>query len=201
MFSNLPQAFAAHLLWTLPSLILLLIVTFMTWKRYTDTLWWTDFWVAFPIIGKMTSWKKETHGIENIDSWRYSGMPPVEEQLCSTYVDKIPKVDPVVFNNATIYLKLTHQNERSPTSPLIWLALIVLTVAEAAGTGLLIAPFVASEITGNQMVWIGYVIALVMALGLLGLTHYAGKEVNKRSAIKKALGSVNSTAEGYSGEK
>jgi len=201
MMSNLIQAFVATLLWSGPLIVSALIATFIVWKRFTDDLWWTDFWVSFPLIGKMQKWKKQTHGIENLASWKAAGLPPAEEHLCSTYIDKLPKIDPVVFNNANEYLKLTHQNGRSPMSQIAWVALGLLTVAEAAGTGMLIAPFVSSEITGNQMVWIGYVIALVMAVGLLGLTHAAGKDMYKRSSIKKALGSVNATAEGYSGQK
>jgi hypothetical protein len=142
-----------------------------------------------------------THGIENPSSWKEAGLPPAEASLCSTYIDKLPKVDPGVFVRASEYLKITHQNGRSPMSAFMLAALILLTIAEAAGTGMLIAPFVASEITGNQMVWIGYVIATVMAVGLLGLTHFAGKEVYKRSAIRKALRSVNATVEGYTGHK
>lgn len=201
MMSNLIQAFVATLLWSGPLIVAALVATFIVWKRFTDDLWWTDFWVSFPVIGKMQKWKKQTHGIENLASWKAAGLPPAEEHLCSTYIDKLPKIDPVVFDNANEYLKLTHQNGRSPMSQLAWVALGLLTVAEAAGTGMLIAPFVSSEITGNQMVWIGYVIALVMAVGLLGLTHAAGKDMYKRSSIKKALGSVNATAEGYTGQK
>ncbi|MGI4857457.1 MAG: hypothetical protein ACRYHA_11230, partial [Janthinobacterium lividum] len=201
MFSDLIQAFLSTLVWSGPVLVAAIVALFVVWKRYTDDLWWTDFWVVFPVVGKMRQWKSQTHGIENIASWRDAGLPPAEEHLCALYIDKLPKIDPVVFNNANEYLKLTHQNGRSPMSPVAWIVLGLLTVAEAAGTGMLIAPFVASEITGNQMVWIGYVIALVMAVGLLGLTHAAGKDIYKRASIRKALGSVNATAEGYSGEK
>ncbi|MCX4149502.1 hypothetical protein PQR70_28635 [Paraburkholderia madseniana] len=201
MLSNVIQAFVANLLWSLPLLIAAVFSIFFAWKRYTDDLWWADFWVCVPLVGKMRRWKRQTHGIENVSTWKAAGLPPAEESLCSTYIDKLPKVDPVVFARANEYLKITHQNGRSPTSAFTWAALWLLTIAEAAGTGMLIAPFVASEITGNQMVWIGYVIATVMAVGLLGLTHAAGKDVYKRSAIRKALGSVNETVEGYTGHK
>jgi hypothetical protein len=75
--------------------------------------------------------------------------------------------------------------------------LFVLTVAEAAGTGALIAPWVASELTGNQMVWIGYVIALVMATVLLFLTHSSGAAVYKFTSIRKNIGPYGSSADGY----
>ena len=201
MFSNLFEAFVNSIAWSLPTLIAALLVIFFVWKRYTDDLWWADFWVCVPLFGKMRRWKRQTHGIENPASWSDAGLPPAEESLCSTYIDKLPKTDPEVFSRAVEYLKITHQNGRSPTSSLMWSALGLLTIAEAAGTGMLIAPFVASEITGNQMVWIGYVIALVMAAGLLGMTHAAGREVYRWSAIRKAIGSVSETVEGYTGDK
>lgn len=201
MLSDILQAFVSTIVWSLPLLIAATVTLFFVWKRYTDDLWWADFWVCVPLAGKMRRWKQQTHGIENVATWQEAGLPPAEESLCSTYIDKLPKVDQMVFERASEYLKITHQNGRSPMSAFMFVALILLTIAEAAGTGMLIAPFVASEITGNQMVWIGYVIATVMAVGLLGLTHAAGAAVYKRSAIKKALGSVNATVEGYTGHK
>ncbi len=201
MSSTLFDAFVNSIAWSLPVLIATLLTIFFVWKRYTDDLWWADFWVCVPLLGKMRRWKRQTHGIENPQSWSDAGLPPAEESLCSTYIDKLPKTDSDVFARSVEYLKITHQNGRSPMSSFMMLALVLLTIAEAAGTGMLIAPFVASEITGNQMVWIGYVIATVMAAGLLGLTHAAGKEVYKWSAIRKAIGSVSETVEGYTGEK
>lgn len=201
MITDFLQAFVSTIAWSLPLLIACVVTLFFVWKRYTDDLWWADFWVCAPLVGKMHRWKQQTHGIENVATWKDAGLPPAEESLCSTYIDKLPKVDQRVFERASEYLKITHQNGRSPMSAVMFGALILLTIAEAAGTGMLIAPFVASEITGNQMVWIGYVIATVMAVGLLGLTHAAGGAVYKRSAIKKALGSVNATVEGYTGHK
>lgn len=201
MISDFLQAFVSTIVWSLPLLIAAVVTLFFVWKRYTDDLWWADFWVCVPLVGKMRRWKQQTHGIENVATWQDAGLPPAEESLCSTYIDKLPKVDQRVFERASEYLKITHPNGRSPMSAFMFVALIVLTIAEAAGTGMLIAPFVASEITGNQMVWIGYVIATVMAVGLLGLTHAAGAAVYKRSAIRKALGSVNATVEGYTGQK
>jgi len=201
VISDFLQAFISTIVWSLPLLIAAVVTLFFVWKRYTDDLWWADFWVCVPLVGKMRRWKQQTHGIENVATWKDAGLPPAEESLCSTYIDKLPKVNQTVFERASEYLKITHQNGRSPMSPVMFVALIILTIAEAAGTGMLIAPFVASEITGNQMVWIGYVIATVMAVGLLGLTHAAGAAVYKRSAIRKALGSVNATVEGYTGQK
>ncbi|HED19731.1 MAG TPA: hypothetical protein ENI74_09550 [Gammaproteobacteria bacterium] len=192
MFSETPGYFTTHLLWTVPAAISLLVAIFMLWVKLTNDLLWTDFWVIFPFFGKMRKWVQDTHGVGDRSSWENDGMPRPESQLCSTYLDR--KKDPVAgeqdFERANEYLKLTHQSDITPTSAWMWGLLIILTVAEAAGTGLLIAPFVASEITGNQMLWIGYVIALVMAAGLLGLTHFAGAQAHKFGTIRNHIGKV-----------
>lgn len=194
MFSNLIAAYTANLLWAVPLTIAAILASFMLWMKYTNDLWWTDFWVVFPVIGKMRKWTQDVHDLRTPEAWAKEGMPAAEQQLCSTYLDSSAKKHPIAtekeFNNAQEYLKITHQAGTTPTSVWMWLVLIILTVAEAAGTGLLIAPFVASEITGNQMVWIGYVIALVMAAGLLGLTHFAGNQVNKWGTIRNHLGNI-----------
>ena len=198
--SYLNDMLVGHLAETVTVAISTLFFVFLSWKRYTDNLWWTDFLVQLPLIGKMKSWKKDTHGIENLDSWRNAGMPPAEIMLCSTYVDKIPKVDPTVFKNSNEYLKFTYQSNRTPLAFIAFVILGILTFAEAGGTGMLIAPFVAAEITGNQMVWIGYLIAFVMAVGLLGLTHAAGADAYKYTAIGNALGSSVGTDGSFTGQ-
>lgn len=194
MFSNFLAAYMANLIWAVPLTVAAVLTSFMLWMKYTNDLWWTDFWVVFPFIGKMNKWKQDVHDLSTPSAWAHEGMPAAERQLCSTYLDSSVKKHPIateqIFHNAQEYLKITHQTGITPTSSWMWLLLIVLTVAEAAGTGLLIAPFVASEITGNQMIWIGYVIALVMAAGLLGLTHFAGSQANKHGTIRNHLGNI-----------
>gem|GEM_PF-5610682 len=192
MFSEMASYFASHLFWTVPAAITALVTIFALWVKFTNGLLWTDFWVIFPFFGKMSKWVQDTHGIGDRNTWESDGMPRPEIQLCSTYLDR--KKDPIAdeedFERAKEYLKLTHQSEITPTNRWMWALLIILTVAEAAGTGLLIAPFVASEITGSQMLWIGYAIALVMAAGLLGLTHFAGGQSYKFTAIRNHIGKV-----------
>lgn len=192
MLSGLFNYYLAHWLWTVPLSIAVVLAAFLLWMKYTNDLWWTDFWVVFPVFGKMRKWVQDTHGIGDKSTWEKDGMPRPEVQLCSEYLDrqKDPAATKEVFDRAKEYLKLTHQSDITPTSKWMWILLIILTVAEATGTGLLIAPFVASEITGNQMIWIGYIIALVMAAGLLGLTHYAGSQAHKFGTIRNHIGKV-----------
>jgi len=192
MFSEVFDYYMAHLLWLVPATVVAVVAIFMLWVKHTNDLLWTDFWVIFPFFGKMHKWVQDTHGIGNKSTWESDGMPRPERQLCATYLDR--KKDPLArerdFDRAKVYLKLTHQSDITPTTAGMWILLVILTVAEAAGTGLLIAPFVASEITGNQMLWIGYVIAGVMAAGLLGVTHFAGTQAYKFGTIRNHIGKV-----------
>lgn len=197
MFSNFITSYMDHLLISVPITLITMLVGFMMWMKYNHTLWWTDFWVMFPIFGKMKKWSETTGDLTSPGSWGEYKMPQAESQLCAEYLDqgKNPAAGKVDFERAREYLKITHQMDITPTSGFMWLVLILLTIAEAAGTGLLIAPFVATEITGNEMIWIGYVLALVMAAGLLGLTHYAGSQTHKFSTIRNHIGKVNKSHE------
>lgn len=197
MISSFLSSYMDHLLISVPITLVSMLIGFMMWMKYNHPLWWTDFWVMFPIFGKMKKWAENTGDLTSPTSWGKFRMPQAESQLCAEYLDQgtNPTAGKVDFERAREYLKITHQMDITPTSGFMWLVLILLTIAEAAGTGLLIAPFVATEITGNEMIWIGYVLALVMAAGLLGLTHYAGSQTHKFSTIRNHIGKVNKSHE------
>lgn len=197
MFSQFVSSYMSHLLISVPLTMVTTLISFMMWMKFNHNLWWTDFWVMFPIFGKMRKWAEITGDLTNRESWGKEQMPQAERQLCAEYLDqrKNPTAGKEDFERAREYLKITHQMDITPTSTWMWLLLIILTVAEAAGTGLLIAPFVATEITGNEMIWIGYALALVMAAGLLGLTHYAGSQTRKFSTIRNHIGKVGKSHE------
>jgi hypothetical protein len=192
MISNLMAAYMANLIWAVPLTIAAVLTSFMLWMKYTNDLWWTDFWVVFPFIGKMNKWKQDVHDLSTPSSWAHEGMPDAERQLCSTYLGTKDGEKTIAnewdFKQAKEYLKITSQMDTTPTSGWMWALLVVLTVAEAAGTGLLIAPYVASKITGDQMIWIGYVAAMVMASGLLYITHFAGSQAHRYGAIRNHMG-------------
>ena len=189
--------FLAHLtIMNWVAISLLLMVSFFVWWINAHDASWFDFKYRFPIklwgdIGKFNKLKKDTVGVANKERWQY-GMPSQEATLCHDYSRKVLFAkDALAFKNAKEYLNLTYQNDVKPMPFWKVLVLFVLTAGEAMGTGFLIAPFIAQEMSSSEIGYAGWVIAVVVALILLGLTHAAGKSAKKVIKIKNALGSMD----------
>ncbi len=182
-----------HLWLTTTSAILLLTVIFLVWARYTTSLLGKDFWVAVPFLGKMAEWKKMTEGTGNdvADIPADAGYVesrltvPAERALYDYYDDCLEKIDRANFVKARKYLKLSEQSGRKPMSVLLWLILGALTVAEALGTGLLLAPLLSTDITPELAFVAGMIIALVIATVALIITHGGGEDVFANKLLAK----------------
>lgn len=113
--------------------------------------------------------------------------------MLATYFNHIGVITQERFQRAYKFLLLAKQADRRPMP--IWGMpfLFILLVAEALGFGLLLAPFVASEITPNSAQIIGFVIAFVMAIIAAGLTHAAGQEIYETGLIRKMRKVANDT--------
>lgn len=180
------HALLANLWTTLALSSVALAVIFIIWSRYTHSLWGKDFWVWLPVVGKMAKWSKMTIGIDNPDTARsrasnasYTDLvltTPAERALFSYYADGLKFASPTQFTNYREFLILSDQNGRKPMAPFIWIVLAMLTIAEAIGTGLLIAPLLSQDITPNLAVVVGSVIALAIAAIALMITHGAGED-------------------------
>lgn len=177
----------------------LFFATFYWWIRSNQPVWF-DFLYSFPIqlfghIGKLKRLKKNTHSVENRNSWESNGMPPAEYTLCNEYAAAMKCAQShVVFKRAKEYLRLTYQSDIKPMALWTFAVLFVLTIAEAMGTGFLMAPFISSEMSSSQIGYAGWVLAVAMAIILLLLTHHAGKSVKKINSIKHALGDMDQNA-------
>lgn len=174
----------------------LLCAAFYWWTQANKPVWF-DFLYSFPVplfghIGKLRRLKKNTEQVENRASWDATGMPPPEHTLCNEYAGamKIAQ-NPIVFNRAKEYLRLTYQSDIKPMALWAFIVLFVLTIAEAMGTGFLMAPFISSEMSSSEIGYAGWVIAVAMAIMLLLLTHHAGKSAKRYHSIKQALGSLD----------
>lgn len=177
--------------WFVPAVLATVLAVFSIYAKHFLNFQWTDFFVMFPFIGDMRRWKQETSALKRKD-WDVIGgtlaMPKPEHSLCSKYKSAITPTSYISFQNAKEFLRLAKQTGRSPTSKTMWIILFALTVAEAVGTGMVIAPFVAQEMTGNEMIYVGYVIAFAMAYILMRMTHKAGEETYRRNTIGVVLG-------------
>lgn len=187
----------AHIWITVISGIALFAAIFLAWIKYT--LYGKDFWVAFPVVGKMSGWRQDPIGLgEHRPEVRPGAtyvdrtlVVPAEKELYDYYVEVLG-LEPIGANsflNAREYLKISNQNGRKPMSMTLWGILGVLTVAEAVGTGLLLAPLLSNDITPAFAMATGTIIALVIAIIAVGITHGAGEDLFCNTLLSKVRNS------------
>lgn len=178
------------------SALTLLTLMFVWWTKSNQAAWY-DFLYCFPIpmighIGKLRRLKVNTEQVSARSSW-VDGLPSPENTMCTEYSMALNQraMSPVIFNRAKDYLRLSYQNNIRPMPGWVWALLFVLTIAEALGTGFLIAPWVSNEMSSSDMSYVGWVLAFVMAFVLLKMTHVAGKSARKIMSIKNGIGNID----------
>jgi hypothetical protein len=169
------------------------LAIYLFWLRRTQDFYWNDFWYALPVFGKLRKAirAKDLHPVQ--DEVTGQNSTAAEAELLATYFNHIGVVTRERFQRAYGFLLLAKQADRRPMPVWGMPFLFILLVAEALGFGLLLAPFVASEITPNSAQIIGFVIALVMAIIAAGLTHAAGQEIYETGLIRKMRKVANDT--------
>jgi hypothetical protein len=197
--SAIYQTLLANAWATFVFIVVALGLSFIIWARFTQSLLGKDFWARLPFFGKMTGWKKRQDGTGDSlpESSRAAGatyvtrtlLTPMEQELYAYYADCLSHVGEREFTNAREFLKLSHQNGRKPMSPWLWVILTLLTLAEAIGTGLLIAPLLSNDITPTLAVVVGSVIALAIAAIALMITHGAGEDWFRNELLAKVRNS------------
>jgi len=174
-------------------LLLILLIIYLFWLRRTQEFYWNDFWYALPAFGKLSKSirRKDLHPVQ--DEVTGNTSTAAQQELLATYFNHIGVITRERFQRAYRFLLLAKQADRRPMP--IWGMpfLFILLVAEALGFGLLLAPFVASEITPNSAQIIGFLIAFVMAIIAAGLTHAAGQEIYETGLIRKMRKVANDT--------
>ena len=155
-----------------------------------------DFLYAFPVplfgqIGKLKRLKTDTRSLAGT-AWREDpvGLPDPELRLCNDYYAAFGEniSSKPVFENAYAYLVHSYQSATRPMALWQHVLLVALTLAEAAGTGFLLAPWVSQEMSAAQIGYVGWIIAFAFAFGMLILTHSAGKSYKKASLFKSVVG-------------
>ncbi len=178
--------FTLQQIYTIILLLLVVVsVVYLFWLRRTQEFYWNDFWYALPVFGRLRKLTKAKDLNPVTDEATGTVSTAAEQELLATYFNHIGIVTQERFQRAYQFLLLAKQADRRPMP--IWGGpfLFILLVAEALGFGLLLAPFVASEITPNSAQIIGFIIAFVMAIIAAGLTHAAGQEVYETTLIRK----------------
>ena len=155
-----------------------------------------DFLYALPVplfgqIGKLERLKTDTRSLAG-NAWREDplGLPDPELRLCNDYYAAFGEniSSKPVFENAYAYLVHSYQSDTRPMELWQHLLLVALTLAEAAGTGFLLAPWVSQEMSAAQIGYVGWIIAFAFAFGMLILTHSAGRSYKKAALFKSVVG-------------
>lgn len=176
---------AAHLPGVISAVVCLVVLGFLVWLRRTKEFYWTDFWYALPWFGglRRAIRTKNLHLVR--DEVTGELITPAEQELISTYFNQIGVITEVRFRRAYRFLLLAKQSDRRPLPFWGLPILFLLLLAEGLGFGMLLAPFIAAEITPNAAEVIGFAIAFVMAIIAAGLTHAAGVEIYESGLIGK----------------
>jgi hypothetical protein len=163
----------------------MVLLAFLTWVRRTKEFYWTDFWYAFPWTGGLSRAIREKNLHPVRDDVTGEIITPGQQALITTYFNQIGVITRERFHRAYRFLLLAKQSDRRPM-PLWGLPILfLLLLAEGLGFGMLLAPFIAAEITPNAAEIIGFAIAFVMAIIAAGLTHAAGSEFYESELIGK----------------
>jgi hypothetical protein len=182
---NLLNWASAHLDAVASTVLGLVLIAFLFWLRRTKEFYWTDFWYVFPWFGGLhkSIRAKNLHMVQ--DDVTGETITPAEQALITTYFNHIGVITRERFHRAYRFLLLAKQSDRRPMPFWGLPIMFLLLLAEALGFGMLLAPFIAAEITPNAAEVIGFAIAFVMAIIAAGLTHTAGAEFYESGLIEK----------------
>lgn len=178
VFQEFLQAYK-YLIYT----VLLILVTAIVIKNYWEEIkfWWICTWYSFPVIGKLSKLSKDTKSMEN-NGWFSS-----ESTLCSdfhTFYDKFDK-DPEHYDRCKSYLSKVDELGRKPFPSIMWIIIFILVILEAAGFAYVLAGFTIPGASESVQQYGAFGIAIIIAIILVGFTHWTGHEIYQNSLIKK----------------
>lgn len=178
VFQEFLQAYK-YLIYT----VLLILVTAIVIKNYWEEIkfWWVCTWYSFPVVGKLAKLSKDTKSMEN-NGWFSS-----ESTLCSdfhTFYDKFDK-DPEHYDRCKSYLSKVDELGRKPFPSIMWLIIFILVILEAAGFAYVLAGFTIPGASESVQQYGAFGIAIIIAIILVGFTHWTGHEIYQNSLIKK----------------
>jgi hypothetical protein len=166
--------------------ITFLFFVYKKWKYIVETwdgfmFWNMNFFYRWPLIGRMSSHKKSLH-LNTENGW-YDG----ERKLCEDFYPRYKRYASYTekdYINCKNYLAKAGETGRNPRPLWMWIVLIAFVVGEAAIFSKLILSF-AGELSNNDIKWVSWVIAFLLAMVLLFLTEKTGHELYVNTLIKK----------------
>jgi len=141
-------------------------------------------WYRVPLIGRGARLARNDQKDGSKSEWF-----PSERELCSDFIQFLPQeASDAEYLRAESYLTRANEQGRSEIKWYYWVIILVLLIAEAVSFGYLLAGYIAQQATISQQTYLGYLIAIVIAIALLALTHRTGREWHQnhlRSTVRE----------------
>jgi len=187
LFATIWAVLTAYYTIILPTLGLVVLILAIRHWWGEITYFFLRLRTGFPLIGFIArnSGQRQNPAlnIEGGAPWYRS-----ELELCSRYYRFYTDTykDPEHYDRCSDYLKKIEESGRKPAGPGLWGLNVLLVVAEAYILGLVLAPFMATNVSADMGEWMALAIAVLVSIILLLLTHVMGKEIHHNSLLKKA---------------
>lgn len=111
-----------------------------------------------------------------------------ESTLCAAYYSHyvMSSKSAEFYDNCKNYLSKVGELGRSEKSWFVKIGIIALVLFEAVGFAYVLAPYMARNVSANTATWLAWVIAIMLSIVLVPLTHQMGKEIHKNGLLAKA---------------
>lgn len=186
LFETLTTALAAYryVIWPLISLLVLVVVIIRWWEEVK--YFFLNLGVSFPVVGFIAKASKRDlmqDREEGGTAWYKA-----ERELCAKYHRYYERVnkDAAFYDKCANYLNKVEERGRKPTGLPLWIGSIFLVILEAFIFALVLAPFIANNISANQAEFSAIVISLLIGTILVPATHLMGAEIHRNGLISKA---------------
>ncbi|KTT40390.1 hypothetical protein RSA46_08060 [Pseudomonas oryzihabitans] len=186
LFDTLTTALAAYryAIWPLVSLLVLVVVIIRWWHEVK--YFFLNIKMGLPVVGFVARAPKRdlTQSSDAGGAAWYT----VERDLCANYYRYYARVnkDAAFYDKCANYLNKVEERGRKPTGLPLWVASIFLVVLEAFIFALVLAPFIANNISANQAEFSAVIISLLIGTILVPATHLMGAEIHRNGLISKA---------------
>jgi len=188
LFATVMAALAAwrYIIWPLVSLLILVVVIIRWWDAVE--YFFVKARTGFPLLGFIARNARQNQESAPDPDGGDTPWYRSERELCARYYRFYERAnkDANFFDKCANYLNKAEERGRKPTGIVLWAASVFLVLLEAFIFALVLAPFIANNISANQAEFSAIVISLLIGTILVPATHLMGAEIHKNNLIKKA---------------
>ncbi|MEI7064498.1 hypothetical protein [Dickeya chrysanthemi] len=172
-----------HLFTVIIGAMALVIIVIRWWEEVS--YFFLNFMSSLPVMGYIArfsrSYEPRRKGAGGVEWY------PAEEAICAKYWQyyRSSTLDADFYLRCVNYLNKVDERGRKPTSMLLWFGSIILVLLEAFIFALVLAPFIAYNITPEQAEISATVVSVLIGVILVPATHLMGSELHKNTLLKK----------------